>query len=426
MPRHPHQGAAKPRPFPLTSPTGIGVFMSLLSFGPSTRAEVADRMGISLAAVTKAVRPLLAAGMLAEGRLKEPAAGAGRPIQPLCVQPDWGYFGGAKFTADEIVAALVDLTGVPRATRREPLRSRDPDDAAQQLGELLRRLCTEAGITIDDVRCLGAALSGDVDSQTGIVRFSPFLHWDSVPLVASVEAATGVMTVIENDVRALTVVEAFFGAGVGASSLAVVTVGTGIGCGLYLDGSVLVGANGVSGELGHLPVGDPDVPCYCGGHGCLEAVAAEPAILRQVSAVAGRQIASMADAAALAQEGNAAVNDLIVHAGQLIGRGLAALTNLVGPERIVLTGEEMSGQEAFQRHLREAFAAQAYGAAAGCEIIVRQHPFEDWARGAAAVALRSYVSSARAKPAPPPPAPAARSQLRTAADPSSTSLTRDS
>jgi predicted NBD/HSP70 family sugar kinase len=385
--------ALGPEPFPLTSPAGIGVFTSLLAYGPSTRAEIAERIGISPAAVTKAVRPLLAVGMLAEGRRTGPATGAGRPTQPLRVQADRGYFAGAKFTADEIVVAVIDLTGVTRATHRTPLTSHDPDDAARHLGDLLRRLCTEVGITIDDVRCLGVALSGDVDSRTGVVRFSPFLHWDSVSLVPRIEAATNCVTVIENDVRALTVVEALFGAGVGVSSLAVVTVGTGIGCGLYLNGTVLVGANGVSGELGHLPLGDATVACYCGGHGCLEAVAATPAVLGQVSAALGRPVTSMVEAAALAQAGDTTVNDIMTHAAQLIGRGLATLANLVGPARIVLTGEEIGDQEPFQKHVREAFAAQAYGAAADCDIIVRPHPFEDWARGAAAVALRSYVSS---------------------------------
>jgi predicted NBD/HSP70 family sugar kinase len=383
--------------FPLTSPAGIGVFMTLLAYGPSTRAEIAQRAGISAAAVTKAVRPLLAAGMLAEDGRQSHAAGAGRPIQPLRVQAHWGYFAGAMLTADEIVVAVVDLTGVTRATDRVPLRSHDPDDAAKQLGAVFRSACSKAAITVAEVRCLGVALSGDVDSHAGVVRFSPFLHWESVALVPRIEAATNCVTVIENDVRALTVVEAFFGAGVGVSSLAVVTVGTGIGCGLYIDGNILVGANGVSGELGHLPVGDPSVSCYCGGHGCLEAVAADPAVLSQLSAALGRPVTSMAEAAALARDGDPVVNDVMTRAGQLIGRGIAALTNLVGPARIVLTGEEIGGHEAFEKHVREAFAVQAYGAAANCEIIVRPHPFEDWARGAAAVALRSYVSSTARK-----------------------------
>jgi predicted NBD/HSP70 family sugar kinase len=381
-----------PEPFPLTSPAGVGVFADLLAHGPSTRAEIGQRTGLSPGAVTKAVRPLLAAGMLVEGRRRD-AATPGRPIQPLRVQADWGYFAGAKFTADEIVAAVVDLAGVTRATRRVALKSTDPDDAAQQLGAVLRELCGEARVPAADLHRLGVALSGDVDSATGTVRFSPFLHWDSVPLAPRIEAATGFPTVLDNDVRALTVVEALFGAGVGVSSLAVVTVGTGIGCGLYLDGDTLVGAHGVSGELGHIPVGDPAVACYCGGHGCLEAVAAEPAILRQVSEALGRPVVTMAEAAALARAGDQAVNGVMIRAGQLIGRGLATLTNIVGPARIVLTGEEIGGQEVFQRHVRAAFAEQAYGAAAHCDIIVRPHPFEDWARGAAAIALRSYISS---------------------------------
>jgi len=384
-----------PAAFPLTSPAGIGVFMNLLACGPSTRAEIAERLGISAAAVTKAVRPLLSVGMLSEARSKKAAAAAGRPIQPLHVESDWGFFAGAKFTADEIVVAIVDLTGGTRATNRVDLHSPDPAKAAQLLAEVLQSLCLEVGITVDDLRCLGVAVSGDVDTDMGVVRFSPFLQWRSLPLASLIETATGCVTVIENDVRALAMVEGFFGAGVGVSSLALVTVGTGIGCAFFIDGKVLVGANGVSGELGHVPVGDPDTTCYCGGRGCLEAVAAEPAILRQVSAALGRPVTSMAEMAALARSGDVAVTEVMTRVGELIGRGLATLTNLVGPARIVLTGEDIGGQQVFQQYVRKAFALQAYGGAANCEIIVRPHPFEDWARGAAAVALHSYVSSNR-------------------------------
>src|SRR5665213_166468 len=139
-----------PGPFPLTSPAGIGVFMNLLACGPSTRAEIAARLGISAAAVTKAVRPLLSIGMLSEPRLPRTTAAAGRPIQPLHVESDWGFFAGAKFTADEIVVAIVDLTGVTRATNRVPLESADPGKAATRLAEVLQSLCAEVAITVDD------------------------------------------------------------------------------------------------------------------------------------------------------------------------------------------------------------------------------------------------------------------------------------
>ncbi len=89
--------------------------------------------------------------------------------------------------------------------------------------------------------------------------------------------------VVTNDVRALTVAEHWFGVGVDADSFAVVTIGSGVGCGLYINGEVVSGAYGVSGELGHLPLAPGDLVCTCGRRGCVETVASSDAILARVA-----------------------------------------------------------------------------------------------------------------------------------------------
>lgn len=206
-----------------------------------------------------------------------------------------------------------------------------------------------------------------------------------------VDAPTGIATVIENDVRALTVAEQWFGAGAGLSSFAVITVGTGIGAGLSIDGHVVTGAHGVVGEVGHLPVDGADRMCTCGNTGCVEAVASTQAIVEQARQVTGDSRLTMSDTVRLARAGDEAVRAVFSRAGHALGLAIASVANLIGPERIIISGEGVASYDLFAEQIRLTF-----GAAKDCDLIVRPLPFEEWARGGAAVAAQRLVAPTRA------------------------------
>ncbi|HVV21133.1 MAG TPA: ROK family transcriptional regulator [Pseudonocardiaceae bacterium] len=381
------------RDLPLHSPAAAVVFTTVLTMGPLSRVAVAERTGLSSAAVTKAVRPLLAAGYLEE--TPDQRVHVGRPASPLHVRPDAAFFVGVKVTADELIGVVADLCARTRAIRRVPLPSQDVPDVVAGIATLVDDLLAEAPEFKAGVRCLGVSLAGDVDRADGVVHYSPFLGWHAVALADLVRSATGLDTVVENDVRALTVAEQWFGAGVGASSFALVTVGTGIGCGLVVNGSVIEGAHGVAGEVGHI-LAEPDGPeCHCGNRGCVEAIVGTPALLANLRVVAGRPSLTLADAATLAHAGDERLRAAYERAGRAIGLALATVANLVGPERIVLSGEGLAAYDLFQASVRETFMARAFGAAASCELILRPLPFEEWARGAAAVAIQTLITPLR-------------------------------
>ena len=374
------------------SPAAELVFTTLLTQGPLSRVAVSARTGLSSAAVTKAVRPLLGEGFLVELTGDHTGDRIGRPAVPLQVNADRALFVGVKLMVDDAVGVVVDLRAGVRAARRVALPSADVGPAVEAVGEL-------AGELLDgrsDIHRLGLAVSGDIDRAAGVVRYSPFLGWHSVPLARLVEARTGLPTVLENDVRALTVAEEWFGAGVGAATFAVVTVGTGIGCGLVANGGVLSGAHGVAGEIGHLPIERDGPRCHCGNRGCVEAIASERAITEAAAAATGIAGLTQARAVELARDGeHPAVRAVFARAGRAIGLALAAVANLVGPERIVISGEGLAAYDLFEDEMRAAFAAQSFGAAARCELIVRPLPFEEWARGAAAVAISDFIRPLR-------------------------------
>jgi predicted NBD/HSP70 family sugar kinase len=227
------------------------------------------------------------------------------------------------------------------------------------------------------------------------VHYSPFLGWQDVALADLVRAATGLVTVVENDVRALTVAEQWFGAGVGVSSFALVAVGIGIGCGLVVNNAVIEGSHGVAGEIGHV-LAEPDGPeCHCGNRGCVEVIAGTDALQTELRTIAGNPNLTRAEAMAQAHEGDQRLRAGYRRAGRAIGLALATVANLIGPERIVLSGEGLAAYDLYQDEVRDTFAARAFGAAVDCELILRPRPFEEWARGAAAVAIQTLITPAR-------------------------------
>jgi predicted NBD/HSP70 family sugar kinase len=377
-------------------PAAALVFQTLLAYGPLTRAETGRRTGLSPGAVTKVATPLLADGWITEVGRPVVERASGRPATLMAVRAERARFIGVKVTADELIGVLADLTAQPLATGRATLRSRDVGTVVLAISRLAGRLREDAGAQQEDgVHSIGVTISGDVDGQTGTVQYSPFLNWRRVPLAQLVESATGTPTVIENDVRALTVAEQWFGAGVGLSSFALVTVGAGIGCGLSIGGRVVSGAHGVSGEVGHLPVGGGDRVCTCGNTGCLETVASTHAITEQARQATGDPELTMEQAVGLAHAGNQAVRDVFSRAGHALGLAMASVANLIGPERIIISGEGVATYDLIAGRLRQTFADHAFGAAADCDLVVRPLPFEEWARGGAAVAAHRVFAPSK-------------------------------
>ncbi|MDX6354631.1 MAG: hypothetical protein QOF98_1534 [Streptomyces sp.] len=378
---------------PVTTPAASLVFTTVLSHGPLTRIGIARRTMLSSAAITKAVRPLMAAGYLIEGAGEGTRAALGRPANPVRVNAGRALFIGVKVTGDEIIAVLADLCCRIRVARHVTLTDRDPDRALPFIAALVQELLAEADGFGVPVRGLGIAVSGDVNRADGVVRYSPFLEWRDLPLAEIVGAATGLPVTVDNDVRALTVAEQWFGGGVGLSHFALVTVGAGIGCGLVVHGRVVAGAHGVAGEIGHLPIDPLGPPCHCGNNGCVEAIAADPAILRAVREATGKPVHTAAEALDLAHQGAPGVREVYARAGEAIGRAIGCVVNLLGPERVIISGEGLAAYDLFAEGIRDAFAASALNTTAQCDVLIRPLPFEEWARGAAATAIQSFIGS---------------------------------
>jgi glucokinase len=199
--------------------------------------------------------------------------------------------------------------------------------------------------------CVGAP--GPLDPWSGIIYSPPNLPgWDAMPLKSLLEEALGLPVMVANDANLAALGEHRFGAGRGCRHLVYMTISTGIGGGIIADGQLLLGAKGLAGEIGHTTVSSRGTLCGCGNRGCLEAVAAGPAIAAAGARAArsGRSamLSAMAGGAPTAVTSEMVVRAagqsdpearrILRRAGSLIGLGLANIAHITDPQAIIVGG----------------------------------------------------------------------------------------
>jgi glucokinase len=230
---------------------------------------------------------------------------------------------------------------------------------------LLGQLASAAG-SLDPGResvAIGIGLPGIVEREAGRVRGAPAVPvLNGLPVAEPLRVRCGVPVTLENDANAAALAEAWLGAGRGAQSLLLVTLGTGIGGGLVLGGRVWTGRSGYAGEVGHIQVDPQGIPCECGSRGCLETIAGAPGWRRQAEArlavrdsrLRGVELEPKRIVEA-AQAGDAVAIEVVDAAAQAIGTGVAAALDLLNLERVVIGG----GVAAAGPFLLERIAEQA-------------------------------------------------------------------
>ena len=188
---------------------------------------------------------------------------------------------------------------------------------------------------------IGISAGAPADGKRGLVFAAPNMPgWGEAgfPLAERLAAQTGlsVPVALENDADATALAEHRFGAGQAAENMAFLTVGTGVGAGLVIDGKLLRGAFGAGGEVGHICVEPEGRPCACGLRGCLEAYASGPSLVRVAVESGYEGEPTGVGVIAAARVGDSAALFAVQTAGRMLGRGIATLAMLLNPEVIVL------------------------------------------------------------------------------------------
>jgi len=277
---------------------------------------------------------------------------------------------GLDFGGTKLAAGLADETGRLLAFGRCPT---EPAAGAAGAIAAMRRLVAafppEAGRPV----AVGISFGGPVDlacQRTLLSHHGP--GWEDFPLVERIADLWACPVAMDNDANAAALGEVRYGAGRGRRNVLYVTVSTGIGGGVVVDGKVYRGSHGLSGEIGHTIV-RPDGPlCPCGKRGCLEAVASGPSIARAYAEQAGRTDSDVTaeDVFRRAANGDVTARDVLDRAIHALGLGLANAINLLDPELVLIGGGVSRAGDALFVPLREAVDAVCAPAPAGAIPIV--------------------------------------------------------
>ena len=367
---------------------GARALLALISTGPMSRGDLAERLGLSAATTTRTVRPLIEAGLIEEQPPVE-VAGPGRPTRLLAVVPSSATVAGIKLTDDRLYAVLTDPLGEVLISDSQPLTDTDAGSVTALIASVVARLAERSGRRPDAIGIsLGAAVVG---RRTVVV--ASFLGWRNVPLAAMVTEATGLPCVAANDVRAFAYAEAWFGAGRGKDPFAMVTLGAGIGCGVVVAGEVVSGAQGAAGSVGHLPVDPSGPPCEIGHLGCARALASTPGVLRAAAEHLECEAEELSLDLLLSPDmrRHSGVDDVLQRAVLAIGRVVGTLIAYVDPELVVVSGEGVAVVETYREVFDEEVGGLRHWAAAPVPVLLRPFEFDEWARGAAALALEQWT-----------------------------------
>ena len=215
------------------------------------------------------------------------------------------------------------------------------------LGREIEASITNAGLSKKQIAGVGIGLPGLVDYEKGIVRFLPNIPgWKAVHLKSILQKKIKLPVFVDNDVKIITLAESKFGAGRGVKNLVCLTLGTGVGAALILNGQLYRGEDNAAGELGHMPLNEHGPKCNCGGFGCFETYVGNQALFALASRVMGKPGMTTEAMFALAQKGNKKALFFWKTAAQHIGNGLVGIVNLLNP-RLIIIGGGISHNEKF-------------------------------------------------------------------------------
>jgi predicted NBD/HSP70 family sugar kinase len=354
-------GGPSTHPAEAWSVTSGGRLLDLIRTGRArTRRDLLELTGLSRSTVAARVDQLVSAGYLRETSLKE-AGARGRPSTVLAFNERHGLVLSADVGATHARAMLSDLAGVCLGETARDLRL---SDGLQECLEwlqaawrrLLRDAATDAGADTElpPVVGIGVGVPGPVDVRTGRPVRPPIMPgWHDHPVRERLEDAFNVPAFVENDANLMALGE-FSVAAPECPSLLFVKVATGIGAGMVLDGRLVRGVNGGSGDIGHVRVtSTEDGPvCVCGARGCLAASASGGAISRHL-AQTGAPVGTSREAMDLAHNGNPLAVSLVRSSGLQIGEVLATAVSLINPGVLVVGGDVTRAQEHFMPALKE-------------------------------------------------------------------------
>ncbi|HLV08652.1 MAG TPA: ROK family transcriptional regulator, partial [Halanaerobiales bacterium] len=332
--------------------------------GQISRTEIVERTNLTAATVSRIVNKLIKHQLVTETGYGE-SSGGRKPVL-LELIPDSVLTVGIDLEIDEIKGRLVNLNGrVLQRTELKITQQKDKESILNKLKKIISVLLAGENFT-RRITGIGIGMHGLVDYQRGVSVFPPAFDWEELPVAEIIREEYGLPVIIDNNVRALTLAEKWFGSGRRFNNFICLKVGTGIGSGIFADGRIYRGAGNSAGEIGHIIVDEDGPRCSCGNYGCLEAMASNPATVKRCLKALKQGAASRIEdlingkldelklqhIITAAREGDTLSRQILQESGRYLGIAVASFINILNPEAVIISGDVVKGDDIILESLR--------------------------------------------------------------------------
>ncbi|GAA5646473.1 MULTISPECIES: DNA-binding transcriptional regulator NagC [Vibrio] len=314
--------------------------------GPISRIQVADVSQLAPASVTKITRQLLERGLIKE--VAQQASTGGRRAISLTTEVEPFHSVAVRLGRDYIQFSLYDLGGKELASAQVEFYYTNQSELVDGLTTHLKQFVADHQNQINQLIAVGVALPGLVNPETGVVEYMPNTDIDSLALSDIIRELFHVECFVGNDIRGMALAEHYFGASRDCRDSILVSVHRGTGAGIIVNGQVFLGSNHNVGEIGHIQIDPLGEQCQCGNFGCLETVAANPAIVSRVkkliaqgyeSSLADLESITIKDVCEHANSGDELAKQSLVRVGNQLGKAIAITINLFNPQKVIIAGD---------------------------------------------------------------------------------------
>ena len=321
--------------------------------GPSTKQAIASKLGINITTTTSLINKLYKEYKILVVSGVDDSTG-GRKPKLYQINKKFGYVIGLDIGGENIRVIITDILGNIISSLRDKINSeKSKEEIISKILGMMDSLIIKSKISKEKILGIGMSISGIIDTESGYIIFCPNIEgFKDFPVKKIMEEKTKMKVFIDDSVRCMAIAEKRYGIAKSYNNFFFISLGKGIGIGVYIDGKIYRGSMGLAGELGHITVSENGPICNCGNRGCLEAIASSDGIIRRAregmkkgivtslsSAINGNfDNLTVEIIAKAAKDGDKFAYYIINRTGEYIGIAIAAALNLFGSDLIVLGG----------------------------------------------------------------------------------------
>ncbi len=312
------------------------------------------------------------------------------------------YYLGVDIGGMSIKCGLVDEQGQIFCVKSVPTKAGDADAIISDIAALCKDVVEDFGINLVDVAACGMGIPGTIDAEKGVIRYANNIDFSFVPIVKEFNKLINIPTFIGNDANAAALGEAVFGSAKGCKDVVFVTLGTGVGTGIIVDGKMILGKYGAGGEGGHITLKVNGEACSCGRRGCWEAYASATALMRQTKEAMAKNPDSLLNKIATedggvsgktpfkaARMGDKTAKKLVSNYVKYVADGIISLVNIFRPECVIVGGGVSKAGDDFIAAVQRRVSRYRYGGSSSPKVLVKVAKLSNDAGifGAAALAI---------------------------------------